>query len=67
MQHTFMGIPKFQLCKNKEAYMNHLIVKNCHMATNLNGNSKTLIKVNKSNWPTYIQNVHMYRLQMNSD
>lgn len=47
--------------------MNHLIVKNCHMATNLNGNSKTLIKVNKSNWPTYIQNVHMYRLQMNSD
>jgi len=48
MQHTFMGIPKFQLCKNKEAYVNHFIVKNCHIATNLNGNSKTLIKVNES-------------------
>jgi hypothetical protein len=42
MQRTFVGIPKFQLHKNKEACMSHLIVKNCHTATNLNGNTKTL-------------------------
>jgi hypothetical protein len=48
MQHAFIGIPKFQLGKNKEVYINHLIVKNCRTATNRNGSSKTLIKVNKS-------------------
>jgi hypothetical protein len=48
MPHTFMGIPKFKLHKNKEACMNHLIVKSCHTAANVNGNTKTLIKVNKS-------------------
>jgi len=47
MQHTFVGIPKFQLCKHKKAYMNYLIVENCHTATN-SGNSKTLINVNRS-------------------